>query len=207
MNPVSMCDSRYEILKILKRERCTVDDLSSRMRISPTAVRQHLTILEGDSLVKRETLKEGIGRPKVLYTITEKAEELFPKYYSLLVEWLVKEIMEENGEEKVDLIFEQIGTKFSQPYRERVEGKSVRERVNIVTSILNEWGAYASVEDNGGYYLLKNYNCSFYQVAQKYPQVCNIHTQFLKTLLEQNPEKIASMAKGENYCAYQIKMG
>ncbi len=207
MNPVSMCDSRYEILKILKRERCTVDDLSSKIRISPTAVRQHLTILEGDSLVKRETLKEGIGRPKVLYTITEKAEELFPKYYSWLVEWLVKEIMEENGEEKVDLIFEQIGTKFSQPYRERVVGKSMGERVDIVTSILNEWGAYASVEDNGGYYLLKNYNCSFYQVAQKYPQVCNIHTQFLKTLLEQSPEKIASMAKGENYCAYQIKMG
>ncbi|MBU7025586.1 MAG: ArsR family transcriptional regulator, partial [Theionarchaea archaeon] len=70
MSPVNMCGSRHEILKILKRERCTVDELSSKIGISPTAIRQHLTILEGDSLVTRETLKEGIGRPKVIYTIT-----------------------------------------------------------------------------------------------------------------------------------------
>ena len=200
-----MCDSRYEILKILKKERCTVDDLSSRIGISPTAVRQHLTILEGESLVGRETLKEGIGRPKVIYTITPKAEKLFPKFYSFLAECLIEEILDECGEDKVEIFLKNIGVRFSQPYLGRVAGKSLEERICEVTDILNEWGAYASVENDGGFSLIKNYNCTFYEVAQKYPYVCNIHTTFLELLLEQNPEKMASMAKGDDYCAYKIK--
>ncbi|MBU7028539.1 MAG: ArsR family transcriptional regulator [Theionarchaea archaeon] len=205
MSPVNMCGSRHEILKILKRERCTVDELSSKVGISPTAIRQHLTILEGDSLVTRETLKEGIGRPKVIYTITEKAEELFPKFYSWLAECLIEAITGEYGEEKVESLMRQIGIRFSQPYLERVRGKPLEERVCEATDIMNEWGAYASVENDGGDYLLKNYNCSFYKVAQKYPQVCSVHTTFLENLLELNPERIASMAEGNDYCAYQIK--
>jgi predicted ArsR family transcriptional regulator len=205
MNQVNMCDSRYEILKILKKERCTVDDLSSKIGISPTAVRQHLTILEGESLVGRETLKEGIGRPKVIYTITPQAEKLFPKFYSLLAECLIEEIIDEYGEEKVEIFFRKIGIRFSQPYLGRVTGKSLEERICEVTNIMNEWGAYASVENDGASSLIKNYNCTFYEVAQKYPHVCNVHTTFLELLLEQNPEKKASMAKGDDYCAYKIK--
>lgn len=206
MNPVNMCDSRYEILKILKRERCTVDDLSSKIGISPTAVRQHLTILEGDSLITRETLKEGIGRPKVIYNTTEAAEELFPKYYSWLAEQLIRELIGEYGEKKMNSLLQKVGTTFSQPYLERVHGKSLEERIGVVADVLNEWGAYTCVENSGEYYLLKNYNCSFYTVAQKYPQVCCVHATFLEQLLEQNPERIQSMAEGNDYCAYQIKI-
>jgi DeoR family suf operon transcriptional repressor len=203
---VRMCNSRYDILKILKKECCTVDDLSSKIGISSTAIRQHITILEKEALVRGERLKEGIGRPKVVYFVTEKAEELFPKYYSWLTESMIGEIIETHGEEELEIIFKKIGIKFSQLYIERVQGKSLEERILIIADILNEWGAYASVESNGEYYLLKNYNCSFYDVAQKYPQVCNVHTTFLEQLLEQNPDKTASMARGNDYCAYQIKI-
>jgi predicted ArsR family transcriptional regulator len=206
MNFVSMCDSRYEILKILKRERCTVDDLSDRIGISPTAVRQHLTILEGESLITRETLKEGIGRPKVIYNTTEKTEELFPKFYSWLAEQLIEHLIGEYGERKVDYILKKVGTTFSLPYLHQVQGKSLEERVTIAVDVMSEWGAYISVENNGEYYLLKNYNCSFYAVAQKYPQVCCIHAAFLEQLLEQTLERTASIAEGNDYCAYQVKI-
>lgn len=200
-----MCGSRHEILKILKKEHCTVGELSSRIGISPTAIRQHLTILEGESLIARETLKEGIGRPKVIYYITEKAEELFPKFYSWLAECLIEEIIGEYGEEQMESLMQKIGTRFSLPYLERVQGRSLEERVCEVTDIMNEWGAYASMENDGEEYVLKNYNCSFYKIAQKYPQVCNVHTTFLENLLDLNPKRIASMAEGNDYCAYQIR--
>jgi DeoR family suf operon transcriptional repressor len=204
LTSVTMCDSRYEILEILKRESCTVDVLSSRIGISPTAVRQHLAILERESLIKGETVKEGIGRPKVTYSITERAEALFPKYYSWLTEHLLEEIIKEEGEERVTHLLTRVGTQFSQPYLEQVEGKSLEERIDIIKDIFNEWGAYACVETNGDHYLLKNFNCSFYDVARKYPHVCTVHTTFLAQLLDRDPERIASMAQGDEYCAYQI---
>lgn len=206
MNLSNMCSSRYEILKILKKKSCTVDDLSSKIEISPTAVRQHLTILEKESFVKRERLKEGIGRPKVIYSITEEAEKVFPKYYNWLAEYLIEEIIAEKGEDNLDVLFENIGTKFSLAYVGRVQGKPPEERIGIVTDILNEWGSYASVESNGNEYLLKNYNCTFYDVAQKYPQVCTVHTTFLEKLLGQPAERTASMAQGNECCAYRFRI-
>lgn len=207
MNLSNMCSSRYEILRILKRQSCTVDDLSIRIEISPTAIRQHLTILEKESFVKRERLKEGIGRPKVIYSITEEAEKVFPKYYSWLAGYLIEEIIEEKGEDSLDILFQNIGLKFSLLYKERVQGKPLEERIGIVTDILNEWGSYASVESNRNAYLLKNYNCTFYDVAQKYPQVCTVHTTFLERLLGQPAERTASMAQGNECCAYKVRIG
>ncbi len=180
--------------------------LSDKIGISPTAIRQHLTILEKESLIKRETLKEGIGRPKVVYSTTEEAEKLFPKFYSWLAECLIDGITKEYGGEKIESLFEKIGIKFSQPYRERVQGKSLEVRVAVVTEILNEWGAYAFMENDGEHYVVKNYNCSFYAVAQKYPHVCTVHAVFLEQLLNQRPQQIASMSRGDEYCGYQIKM-
>jgi predicted ArsR family transcriptional regulator len=206
MNSVNMCSSRREILKILKKERATVDDLSSQIGISPTAIRQHLTILEGENLVKRERLKEGIGRPKVLYTTTEKAEDFFPKYYSWLTTRMIKEIAQQDGEEKIAVIFNNIGDYFSQPYKERVHGKPLEEQLNQITEILNEWGSYASIEKTETHYLLTTYNCSFYEVALKYPQVCNIHTRFLRNLLNQTPQLTSCMADGNDYCEYIIPL-
>ncbi|MBU7023907.1 MAG: ArsR family transcriptional regulator [Theionarchaea archaeon] len=204
MRPVNMCDSRFEILKILKKECSTVDTLSSKIGISPTAVRQHLAILERESLVTGETLKEGIGRPKVIYSITEEAEKLFPKHYGWLMGQVISLLLEQLGEEHVHSMFNHIGTRFAEPYLEKVEGKSLEERAAEVTKILNEWGAYAALEDDDHSITLKNYNCAFYQVAQVHPQVCNVHTTFLEKLLEKKPEQTASMAEGNDYCAYRI---
>lgn len=204
MNSVNMCSSRREILKILKKERATVDDLSSQIGISPTAIRQHLTILEGENLVKRERLKEGIGRPKVLYATTEKAENFFPKYYSWLTTRMIKEIIQQDGEEKIAGIFNNIGDYFSHPYKERVQGKALEEKLTQIIEILNEWGSFASLEKTQTHYLLTTYNCSFYDVAVKYRQVCSIHTRFLENLLNQTPRLISCMADGNDYCEYII---
>lgn len=200
-----MCDSRYQILRILKKESCTVDVLSSKIGISPTAVRQHLAILERESLIDGETIKEGIGRPKVSYTTTDKAEVFFPKYYDWLAKHLIEEIIAQDGEEKALDMLVHIGKIFSQPYLEQVENKPLKERVNTAADILNEWGGYACVENNGDSYLLKSYNCSFYDVAQKYPVVCTVHDMFLEQLLNQTPDRVESIADGDNCCVYHIK--
>lgn len=188
----------------MKKECCTVDVLSSKIGISPTAVRQHLAILERESLVTGETLKEGIGRPKVIYSITEEAEKLFPKHYGWLIGQVINHLLEQVGEEDVHEMFSIIGTKFSEPYFKRVEGKPLEERATEVARILNEWGAYATIEDDGNRLTLRTYNCAFYEVAQEHSEVCDVHAAFLEQLLQRKPERTASMAEGNDCCAYEI---
>ncbi len=103
-------DPRSDILNLLKRRDSSVDELSPELGISPTATRQHLSILERDGLIKRTSVKEKFGRPKVIYSLSEKAEGLFQKAYSDFFKWIIKDMIEREGPERVRSLMERLGT-------------------------------------------------------------------------------------------------
>ena len=53
------------------------------------AVRKHLNVLERDSLLTISEVRQPMGRPLLVYSLSPKAEELFPKNYEhMAVEFL-----------------------------------------------------------------------------------------------------------------------
>jgi predicted ArsR family transcriptional regulator len=92
-----MEDPRSGIFDVLKRKDSSVDKSSFQLGISPTAIRQHLAILERDSLIKRIMIKEKMGRPKIFYSLTESAEKFFPKAYSDFFKWIIRDMIERDG--------------------------------------------------------------------------------------------------------------
>ena len=93
--------TRTDVLHLLKRNESSVDGLSAQLGISATATRQHLSILERDGLVKRTSVKKIIGRPKVMYSLTEKAEEFFPKAYFDFLKCVINDMCEREGPDGV----------------------------------------------------------------------------------------------------------
>src|SRR5215470_5033997 len=67
----------------------TADDLAERLGVSRSAVHQHLTALERDSFVAKQTLAPNGGRPGYGWTLTDAGVHLFPKQYALLASLLV----------------------------------------------------------------------------------------------------------------------
>jgi DeoR family suf operon transcriptional repressor len=191
--------SRSDILNFLKRSESSVDDLSSRLRISATATRQHLSILERDGLVKRRAVKAKIGRPRDSYSLTEKAETLFPKAYNDLCKWVIGDMIEREGPESVKAMMGRLGTKHAAQYEERVKGTG---DVESVVEILNELGAFAEVGSDEGQYL-KVCNCPFYEIAQEFKDIiCEFHLKFIGSLLNLPVKLLSCMAQGDEDCFY-----
>jgi DeoR family suf operon transcriptional repressor len=191
--------SRSNILNFLKRNEFSVDELSVQLGISQTATRQHLSILERDGLVKRRALKEKIGRPKDLYSLTEKAETLFPKAYHELCNLVIGDMIEREGPENVKAMMGRLGTKYASQYKRRVKGTG---DVESVVGILNELGAFAEAGRNDGQFL-KVCNCPFYEISQEFKDIiCEFHLKFIGSLLNLPVKLMSCMAQGDEDCFF-----
>lgn len=196
-------DSRLEILKMLRNESRGVDEMSDALGMSKTAVRQHLAILEADGLVKKAPQRKGMGRPRILYSITDGGEATFPKQYSLVAELLMEEMME-NGRPAKE-ITDALAARFARRYAAELANMDLKGRVALFTRILNEMGVEASMEETETEFLVKEMSCPFHEVMRKFPVLCNFDGEFFQKVVGR-PVALESRAYGrQNYCTYVVK--
>src|SRR5690625_1137744 len=69
--------------------------------ISNVAVRRHLNDLIREGFVTERTMKQEIGRPFIIYSLTTKGHKTFPNQYEQFSMELLKDIEEMNGEAAV----------------------------------------------------------------------------------------------------------
>lgn len=200
--------TRERILRIIKeRQQATVDELSQELGLTPVTVRHHLEILRDEGLVAPPLLRRrnSPGRPKYAYTLTEKANILFPKRYDHLASLILGEVRSLLlSPEEVEQMMERIG--------ERIAGQAVpsdeddfEARLVAVVEFLNERGYLARWEprDDGGY-LLHLANCPYERVAGQDREICIIDLAMLTRLLGVSPRRVSWAAEGDSQCAYAI---
>ena len=90
-----MKSTRERILTTLVSEpRSTINDLADAVGINAISVRHHLTSLEAEGLVTAEEERHGVGRPRLVYFLTEKGLERFPTRYLRLTNRILDQIKE-----------------------------------------------------------------------------------------------------------------
>jgi predicted ArsR family transcriptional regulator len=200
--------TRERIVTLLKRAgHLTVADMSKEMGITPMAVRQHLMSLEKRGLVSYETRKYGIGRPVFLYSLTPKAQEVFPSAYGKLAGDLLRTVEELDGRKKVDKLFKTLKGRRLDEKEQLLEGMEPFEaRVSALAGALNEEGQMAEVESNGKAWTLNIFNCVIPSVAQSYPEACRYELELFRDLLGPKVKRTACQTAGSPACVYSIPL-
>lgn len=198
-----MQSTRHEILEILKEEReATVEDLASRLELTPMTIRHHLNVLQAQNLVVATTVRRSqkVGRPRLVYTLTEAADELFPQSYGELARHLVTEIKETMGPEETEAIFRRIGDRIADEAPAPDEDQNFEERLDQAASFLEELGFIFRWEKTDEGFLLTNVNCPYRHVTREHPEVCVMDTVLLGRLLEVEPQRLDSLRTGAPSC-------
>ena len=138
--------TRREIINLLRVVGpLTVGELGERLHITHVAVRRHLTSLERDGLVTSVQQRLPMGRPTRVYSLTEAADNLFPKKYgSMMVELL--DFLHETDPELVEAFFRRRGEEMVARYGGEVNGGTLKERVQQLTAIQQANGYLAEFE-------------------------------------------------------------
>jgi predicted ArsR family transcriptional regulator len=201
-----MQTTRQQILEHLQRHgRATVKELGQLLGLTPTAIRQHLTVLERDGLVVAREERGRVGRPTLVYTLTDKADSLFPRSYDELASALLEEIRASEGSERLYQILHRIAQRMAESLSERVQGKSLAQRVEETALILQEQGCLVDWEQRDGEFFLHEFTCPFSKVAKEDSAVCTLHLDLVRLLTSADTRLVRSMLRGERACTYRIR--
>jgi predicted ArsR family transcriptional regulator len=200
--------TRRRILIALKeRGGLTADELASLLGISSVAVRRHLSNLERDRLVDHEQAQRGMGRPSYVYRLTEIARQVFPHKYDQLASHILGAIQELFGDEAVERIFEHRTEELAQSYRPLVNGSNLPDRLEQLTQ-LREADGYmpAWEEQEDGIYVLYQYHCPIFQVAEGCSEACAHELALFVDLLDAEVTRQSHQVTGDEQCSYQIRL-
>jgi predicted ArsR family transcriptional regulator len=201
-----MQTTRQQILEHLQRHgRATVKELGQLLHLTSTGIRQHLTVLERDGLVLAREERGRVGRPTLVYTLTEKAESLFPKGYDELATALLEEIRAEEGSERLYQLLQRVAQRLAESLRERVQGKSLSQRVEETALILQEQGCLVDWEQRDAEFFLHEFTCPLSKMAKQDSSVCTLHLELVRLLTGADTRLVSSLLRGERACTYRIR--
>jgi predicted ArsR family transcriptional regulator len=203
-----MQSTRQEILEILKEEgQATVEDLAQRLGLTPMTIRHHLNVLQAQNLVEATKVRRSqkVGRPRLVYTLTGAAEDVFPQNYGVLARHLVTEVKETVGLKETREIFRRLADRIAQDAPPPVEGQPFEERLAQVASFLETQGFIVRWEETDEGYVLHNINCPYRQIASEHTEVCAMDSLLIDELLGVESKRVSSLREGATSCTCVLK--
>ncbi|MBX9949273.1 MAG: MarR family transcriptional regulator [Candidatus Obscuribacterales bacterium] len=199
--------TQQAVLLYLKRHgEMTIGELCDVLNITSMAVRRHISGLMQDGLVLSRMVKQSRGRPTYKYSLSEKAESLFPSGMQTLAVELLDMVFEESGHKGVMKLLERRNEKRAARLLSRVEGKTLEERVVEVTKIFSEDGYMTEWEKlpDGNFFIFQRH-CALHDLAHKYRQLCALEPQLMETLLGVKVTREKYMLQNDPVCGYLVK--
>ena len=201
-----MKSTRDRILQTLLRQpRSTINELAAAVGINPISVRHHLTNLQMEGLVEAQEERHGVGRPRLVYILTEDGMERFPTRYLRLTTRLLAQMKESMPELVVSKLFSQVAEGLAADYSEQLKGMNMEERLDTVKELLGEEGFTVEWEkvDNG--YHIHEITCPYFKIGQNHPEVCTVDQTLISKMLAVPANKVECILDGNSHCTYVVQ--
>jgi DeoR family transcriptional regulator, suf operon transcriptional repressor len=192
-----------KILAYLQRHgEATVKDLEELLGVSTTAVREHLTHLQAKNLVATRLVRHGPGRPHALYSLTDAAQDLFPKEYDTLTNMLLREIASQEGPDRLQVLLDAVGARLAEEYRGQVAGAALSERLLALREALERRGIPVELQPDGDSFQL--FACPYFDVAQEHAGVCAMERRMVEQVLGEHVILEGTIREGKRACRFTV---
>ena len=201
-----MKSTRDRILQtLLRKPRTTINELAIAVGINPISVRHHLTNLQVEGLVGTEEERHGVGRPRLVYLLTEAGTERFPTRYLRLTSRLLDQLKSTMPEPMVRRLFSQMANDMAADYSDQMKGLSMEERLDLARILLAEEGFNVEWEKTGNQYQIHEITCPYLRIGQSHPEVCTVDQTLISRMLAVPAEKVQCILSGDAHCTYVVQ--
>jgi predicted ArsR family transcriptional regulator len=202
-----MKSTRDKILyTLLQKPRSTINTLAEAVGINPISVRHHLTNLQMEGLVEGQEERHGVGRPRLVYVLTDEGMERFPTRYMQLVTRLLTQMKDTMPGPVVANLFNQIAEDLVSKYPNDVASLSMEERLDLVKEILGHEGFNVQWEKKDGQYEIHEISCPYYQIGVAHPEVCTVDQTLISKMLALPANKVQCILSGGAHCTYVVSL-
>ncbi len=189
---------------LLRKPKISINELAEAVGINAISVRHHLTNLTAEGLISADEERHGVGRPRLVYSLTEDGMEKFPTKYLRLTTRLLAQMKDSMPAVAVAKLFSQVAEEMANDYSEQVKGLSMEERLDFVKAMLAHEGFTVEWEKKGNDYQIHEISCPYYQIGIKHPEVCTVDQTLISKMLALPVSKIQCILSGAAHCTYVV---
>ena len=201
-----MKSTKDKILQtLLRRPRITINELAEAVDINPISVRHHLTNLQMEGLIAADEVRHGVGRPRLVYSLTQDGMERFPTKYLRLTTRLLAQMKETMPGPVVSQLFNQVAEDLANEYSSQIQGLSMEERLEFVKELLAQEGFTVEWEKKDGEYQIHEISCPYYQIGIAHPEVCTVDQTLISKMLALPANKVQCILDGGAHCTYVVQ--
>ncbi|SHO60780.1 helix-turn-helix transcriptional regulator [Algoriphagus zhangzhouensis] len=196
------------ILMFLKmRGNGNAQQIADEFSITKEGARKHLMKMEAEGLLKQEIKKEGVGRPVVLFSLTEKGFARFPDSHALITVQLLKSIKNLLGENALDLLINDRESHTYKLYSQQMDQeKTLEKKLSVLAEKRSEEGYMAEwKKEDGSYFLIENH-CPICAAAKECQLFCRSELKNFRELLgaDYQIQRVEYILGEGTRCVYKI---
>jgi predicted ArsR family transcriptional regulator len=201
-----MKSTRDRILKtLLTHPNATISDLADAVNINTISVRHHLTNLLADGLIVASEIRHGVGRPRLVYSLSESGQENFPTRYMNLSNLLLAQLKKTLTQDEIKDIFTKIAQTIANDQIEKTKSLTFEEKLDFLKNSLAAEGFMVEWEKSDSGYMIHEISCPFYHVGQLHPEVCILDQTLITSILSIPTEKVLCVLNGDQHCTYLVR--
>lgn len=201
-----MKSTRDRILRtLLNHPNASISDLAEAVSINTISVRHHLTNLLADGLIIANEVRHGVGRPRLVYSLSESGQEKFPTRYMELTNLLLEQLKKTMSPEQVKEVFSKIAQSMASDQILKTKKLTFEQKLDFIEQALSTEGFTIEWEKNNEGYIINEISCPYYHVGQNHPEVCVLDQTLISSILSRKTEKINCVLDGDHHCSYLIR--
>jgi predicted ArsR family transcriptional regulator len=158
-----------------------------------------------EGLIAADEERHGVGRPRLVYSLTEDGMEKFPTKYFRLTTRLLAQMKDSMPGPVVANLFSQIAEDMASEYSDQMKGLSMEERLDFVKEMLAQEGFTVEWEKKGSEYQIHEISCPYYQIGVAHPEVCTVDQTLISKMLALPANKVQCILDGGTHCTYVVQ--
>ena len=192
---------------IMAQDATTATQLAHLLGLTPAAVRRHLEALESAGMIRaggHRGRDSSRGRPAKVFAISDKGRDQFHQAYGELAAQAIAQLVALAGPAGLGSLakvhFGPIQDAF-----EAIEASDPSEpRLAALVAALSQAGYSAEATALGAGEQLCQHHCPVAEVARIYPELCEVETGLIASMLGSHVQRLATIAHGDGVCTTHV---
>ena len=194
--------TRGQIVTLLRRAPCTVEDLAEKLSLTDNAVRAHLSTLERDGLVRQSGLRRGPRKPHFTYVLTDEADRLFPKAYDALLNQLITVLKTRLSPLEIEDALREVGRAMAATAAVG-QNANLESRVQSALRALESIGGAAEIVKHEDKFMIQASGCPLAAAVSVHPEVCQLAEALVAEIVKAPVQELCDRS-GRPKCRFEI---
>lgn len=184
---------------------CSMKEMIAALGVTRTAVRQPLATLMAQGLVISGAVRDGRGRPPLVYQLSDKARKLASPWLENLALVMLKEMLEPESPADGAPPSKRLSVQLGQHYTAHLDGQTPAERLEQLRQWLDQHAIPSDLVEAAEAYELTTYGCPYYGLAAHRREVCQVEVDALGQALGAPLALVQSQLDGHHGCCFRMQ--